>query len=326
MGREDCATADATDVTRPSCAPAYTAGVILLAFALLLTPPAGTPPAATAASATPSAAPAVAAGAAFPAPACGLVPGWQQRDEARDFDAETLFEYKDGSAEAYFTYGFRRLEGVTCTNATGVELVIDVSELGDADHAWGFFAANQDAQAPVEAVGSARQILATSAALAKGSYYVEITATPDGDHRAALRAFLDALLPLLPGTAHEPAAVAFFPPDGREPGSIRLVPESVLGLRALKSGFVARYRVGRAFVVSAKDAPEAKATLAALRAHFGDTRPEPSLGEDAFAASDPYLGGLFVFQRGRHLAGVANVAAGEDGLTLAKALAAQLPQ
>ncbi len=83
---------------------------------------------------------------AFPAPECGLVPGWSQRDEARRFDAETLFEYKNGAAEAYFAYGFTRMQGVTCVDAAGVELVIDVSELDDPDHAWGFFVANQDAQ------------------------------------------------------------------------------------------------------------------------------------------------------------------------------------
>jgi hypothetical protein len=282
-------------------------------FALLLAAPPG--PSAVSAQAE-----------AFPAPACGLVPGWRQRDELRRFDAETLFEYKDGAAEAYFAYGFTRMQGVTCVDAGGVELVIDVSELGDPDHAWGFFVANRDAQAPVEAIGSARQLLATSAALATGRYYVEITATPDGDHRTLFRTFLDALLPHIPGAAHVPEAVSCFPPDGLEPGSVRLVPESVLGLRVLKKGFLSQYRVGRAFLVSEANPAAASGTFGQLRTHFADARPAPGLGEEAFTAQDAYLDGVVVFRKGRHLAGIANVAAGQDALPLAWALAARLPE
>lgn len=314
---------------------AYTAIVTTPILSLLLALTPATPPevpatAPTAAVATPAAgatpaAPAAAA-QAFPTPDCALVPGWSPRDELRRFDAETLFEYKNGAAEAYFAYGFTRMQGVTCGDAKGVELVIDVSELGDPDHAWGFFAANQDAQSPVEAIGSGRQLLATSAALAKDRFYVEITAQPEGDHRALLGRFLDALLPRIPGAAHTPDVVSRFPREGLEPGSVRLVPESVLGLRMLEAGFVAQYRVGRAFVVPEASPQAASDTLVKLRAHFGEASPAAGLGEGAFAAQDPYLAGVVVFRKGRHVAGVANAAAGEDALPLAQALAARLPE
>jgi hypothetical protein len=323
-----------------ACNPAaYTAIVTTLLFALLLAAPTALPasptaPAPPAASPTAAAPPAVVAppvaaataAGAVPAPECGLVPGWSQRDGARRYDAETLFEYKNGASEAYFAYGFTRMQGVTCVDATGAELVIDVSELGDPDRAWGFFVANQDVQSPVEPIGSGRQLLPGSAALAKGRYYVEITALPDGDRRTALGAFLDALLPRIPGEAHLPEAVSYFPPEGLEPGSLRLVPESVLGLRVLKTGFLAQYAVGRAFVVAEASLRAASDTLAQLRAPFTDARPAGGLGEEGFTAQDPYLDGLVVFRKGRHVAGVANVAAGQDALPLAKALAARLPE
>jgi hypothetical protein len=312
---------------------AYTASVTTLLLALLLAAP-PTHPASPAASAPPAvpaqltASPVTAAPVpgVFPAPECGLVPGWSQRDEARRYDAETLFEYKNGASEAYFAYGFARMQGVTCVDAAGVELVIDVSELDDPDHAWGFFVANQDTQSEVESIGSGRQVLPQSALLAQGRYYVEIAALPDGDHRAALGAFLDALAPRIPGGPYVPEAVSCFPPEGLEPRSVRLVPESVLGLRVLKTGFLAQYAVGRAFVVAGASAQAAVDTFAKLRAGFTDTRPAPSLGEGAFVAQDPYLEGVVVFRKGRHVAGVANVTAGQDALPLAKSLAARLPE
>ncbi len=261
----------------------------------------------------------------FAAPECSLVPGWTQQGEARSYDRETLFDYMDGNSEGYFAYGFTLMKGVTCLDAAGDQLVIDVSELGDPDRAWGFLVTNRDGNSPIEALGSGGQVLPRKATAAKGRSYLEIAASPDKDHRPALRAFLLALLARVPGEAHVPEAVSFFPPEGLEPGSVRLVPESVLGLRILKTGFISQYAAGRAFVVPEASAPGAAETIAKLRARFADVKAAAGLGEEAFTAHDRYLGGLVVFRKGTRLAGVANVPTGEDALPLAKALAARLP-
>jgi hypothetical protein len=268
---------------------------------------------------------AVPAAAPFPAPDCAAVPGWTQQGEARTFDSETLFDYMNGNSEGYFAYGFALMKGVTCVNAAGDQLVIDVSEMGDPDRAWGFFVTNRDQRAPVEPIGSGGQVLPRRATFAKGRYYLEIAASPDKDHREALRAFVTALEPRVPGPAGVPEAVAWFPPDGLVPGSARLVPESVLGLRLLKSGFMGQYAAGRAFVVPEATPALATDVIAKLRARFVGASPVVGLGDEAFSARDQYLGGLLVFRKGPRVAGVANVAADGDAMPLAKALAARLP-
>ncbi len=266
-----------------------------------------------------------AAVAPFPVPDCALVPGWAQEGEPRRYDAETLFEYVDGKAEGYLAYGFTAMKGVTCVSAAGDRLLIDVSELGDPDRAWGFYAANADPRSPSEPLGSGGQVFALNAAAAKGSFYLEISASPDRDHATALRAFVLALLQRMPGASRGPDAAAWFPSRGMKAGSLRLVPQSPLGLRLLKAGFVAEYAEGRAFVVPEADAESAAATLVKLRARFAGVRELAGLGEQAIAARDAYLGGLLFFRKGSRLAGVANVPNGRDPLPLARALAAQLP-
>jgi hypothetical protein len=104
------------------------------------------------------------------------------------------------------------------------------------------------------------------------------------------------------------------------------VPESVLGLRALKSGYVAQYAVGRALVVPEATPDAAAATMAKLTARFTGAQPVAGLGDEAFRARDPYLGGLLVFRKGARVAGVANVAAEGDATALARALLARLPE
>jgi hypothetical protein len=265
-----------------------------------------------------------AAAAPFPAPDCA-VPGWTQQGPERAYDPETLFDYMNGNSEGYFAYGFTLMRGVTCVNAAGDQLVIDVSEMGDPDRAWGFFVTNRDQRSPVERIGSGGQVLPRRATFAKGRHYAEIAASPDKDHREALRAFVTALEPRVPGPAAVPEAVAWFPAEGLAPDSIRLVPESVLGLRILKSGFMGQYAVGRAFVVPEATPDVAAATMAKLKARFTGAPPVAGLGDEAFAARDPYLGGLLVFRKGARVAGVTNVAADGDATALATALLGRLP-
>jgi hypothetical protein len=261
----------------------------------------------------------------FPAPDCSAVAGWTQQGPERTYDSETLFDYMNGNSEGYFAYGFELMKGITCVNAGGDQLVIDVSEMGDPDRAWGFFVTNRDQSSPVEGIGSGGQVLPRRATFAKGRYYAEIAASPDKDHREALRAFVTALEPRVPGPAAVPKAVAWFPAEGLVPGSIRLVPESVLGLRVLKSGFMGQYGVGRAFVVPEATPAAAAATMEKLKARFAGAGVVAGLGDEAFAAQDQYLGRLLVFRKGAHVAGIANVAADGDATPLAKAFAQQLP-
>jgi hypothetical protein len=260
------------------------------------------------------------------APDCGFVGGWHQEGSSRSFDRETLFDYMDGNSEGYFAYGFVLMEGVTCVDDASDRLVIDVSEMGDADHAWGFFVANRDVRSADERMGAAGQVLPRRATFAKGRYYVEIAASPDKDHSPALHAFATALEARLPGRAAPPAEVDWFPKEGLETGSVRLVPQSVLGLRALESGWTARYASGRAFVVEAKSEEDAGARLATLRARFAGATEVQGLEAEAFAAQDRYLGDVVVFRRGALLAGVANAESGRAAEALARRLAGSLPE
>ena len=148
-----------------------------------------------------------------------------------------------------------------------------------------------------------------------------MAASPDKDHTPALRAFSAALEKLLPGSTTVPAALAWFPAEGQK--SARLIPESVLGLRLLKRGYVAEYEFGKAFVVQESSPGDAAAVMDKLRARFAvgqASSPVPSL-----QLTDRYLGRLCFIQKGPFILGYANVAEGHDPAALATALAARLP-
>jgi hypothetical protein len=169
------------------------------------------------------------------------------------------------------------------------------------------------------------QIQPQSALFAKGKYYIEIVAidpNPSGDHTAELRAFVTGMQQRLEGRDTAPDALAWFPqPDL---ASIRLVPESVLGLKQLKRGYVATYKQGQAFIVLEASPEAAAEILKELRSHFDGASTVP-VGDEAFQAKAAYLDGICIFRKGRYLAGYANLPAPQEAASQAAKLAAKLP-
>ena len=253
-------------------------------------------------------------------PDCGLLAGWQQHGPERVYEADTLFEYMDGNAEGYIIYGYVKLRGVTCEKP-GDRVLIDVHEMAGPEAAWGIFAAIRAMDQPVEPIGTVGQISPRKATFVKDRYLVEIAAEADTDHAALLRQAAMALEKRIPGSTTPPLEIAWFPPGAQ---SVRLVPESVLGIRLLKRGYVAQYAAGKAFLVPEANAGAAAATLAKLKARFGDTKPA-AVGQEGAIARDKYLGAVAVFRKGRYVGGYANVPDGQDAAALAAALAANLP-
>lgn len=118
-----------------------------------------------------------------------------------------------------------------------------------------------------------------------------------------------------------PGPVDWFPKEGLDAGSIRVVPQSVLGLSLLKRGYVATYSFGRAFLVRQANATQ---VMGKLRERFGETTPA-TVGDEAFSANDKYLGRLMVVRKGEWVAGFANLKEGADGVSCLKTLVARIP-
>ena len=258
-----------------------------------------------------------------PLPRCDVTPGWTQAGAARTYGADNLYDYMDGNSEGYLIYGFVQMHGVTCKKGE-VTFVVDISDMPDAESAYGLYASNRDPRVPVEQIGMTGQVVPQRGIFAKGSRFIEISASPASmDHSAAIRTFLKALDAKLDGTTAMPDVVGWFPAERLEPLSIRLVPQSVLGLSLLKRGYIAKYEYGRAFVVRQPSADSAAQVMAKLKARFGETQPV-TLGDEAFQANDKYLGRLLFFRKGVHVGGFANLAEGFDPLPAAQALAAKM--
>jgi hypothetical protein len=150
---------------------------------------------------------------------------------------------------------------------------------------------------------------------------VEIAADPEGDYTATLNEWSSALEKAVPGSTDPPVALSWFP-QGQE--TLRLIPESVLGIRALQRGYMGQSPTGKAFVTIEVSPDAASSVMQKLRTRFGETG-AARIGDEAFTATDKYLGRLCIFRKGRYVGGYGNVAEGQDPVALATALASRIP-
>ncbi len=255
---------------------------------------------------------------------CAFAPGWEQTGPKRQYSPDTLYEYKDGGAESYLAFGFVAMQSVDCKSGADT-MQIDVSQMNDADSSYGMFTANRDPNLPNVKVGMGSQVQTQSAIFAKGKYFVEVaqvTANPASDNHAMLQDLVTKVADRLEGSSTAPETLAWFPQENLV--SAGLIPESVLGLKLLKRGYVAKYKQGQAFIVLEASPESAAEVMKKLRARF-DGAADAKVGNEAFQAKAQYLGGLCIFRKGRYLAGYANMPDPAAAASLAAQLAARIP-
>ncbi len=254
---------------------------------------------------------------------CKAVPGWAQEGELRQFEAENLFEYMDGNAEGYIIYNFEKMNGISCKSGE-TTIVIDVSTLTDPEYAYGLFSSNRNPTVPIEKIGAAGQVTNRRLIFVKDKYYVELAANPEGEHSEALRKFAALIEKQISGRDTPPEALAWFPAGGLEKNSVRLVPQSVLGLRMLSRGYVGQYEFGKAFLVQEASAESAGQVMNKLKERLGQTS-SLKIADESFSGTDRYLDGMVVFRKGKFIGGFANLKGGRDASAEAAKLAAQIP-
>ena len=255
-------------------------------------------------------------------PDCTGAAGWQQQGPIREYGPDNLFDYMDGNAEGYLIYRFVNMKGVSCKKGDDT-ILIDFHEMADPEYAYGLFCTNRDVRLPNEAIGMGGQVLPRRAVFAKGNYYIELAASPDKDHSAALRSFIAAIEKKIEGRSTPPDSIGWFPKDKLTQNSVRLIPESVLGLRILKHGYVGQYDFGKGFLVPEESAESASQVMTKFRERIGQTVPA-KIADEAFTGTDKYLDGLCVFRKGRYIGGFANLKDGRDASAEAASLAASV--
>ena len=103
--------------------------------------------------------------------------GWKVvQDDAR-YTRDTLYDYIDGGAELYLSYGFKRVVNRTYVRPRQPDMVVDIFDMGTSQNAYGVFSHSMET---VESTfGQGSQSSEGLVLFFKGQYYISIMAHPE---------------------------------------------------------------------------------------------------------------------------------------------------
>jgi len=105
--------------------------------------------------------------------------GWQRAGEAEFYRPDNLYEYINGGAELFLSYGFQGAAAYEYRQEGGIEIKVDIFDMGDPHDAFGvFWHGCEDLDAFVDP-GIQSQYSGGLLTFWKGSYYVSILAYPE---------------------------------------------------------------------------------------------------------------------------------------------------
>jgi hypothetical protein len=140
--------------------------------------------------------------------------GWKAAGKDGIYNRSTLFDYIDGGAELYLSYGFTEVISRRYTSAGKPDIVVDLFDMGNAPNAFGVF--SQSMETVDESFGQGSQISKGLIIFWKDRYYVSMMAHPETDEsRKALQTLASKI----------DRAMA---KEGSLPSIIKLLPEEAL--------------------------------------------------------------------------------------------------
>jgi hypothetical protein len=173
----------------------------------------------------------------FPAPE-----GWTPAGEVLTFGRGELWEYINGAADAFLSYGFRE---VRVRDLSSGELTVSVAvyDMGTPLNAFGMYRSERPPEEPPLTAGAEATVLAPyQCLLLKDAYYVKVDVLEGRLSAETGESFVRGLAAALPGQDGLPDAVRALPAEGRVPGSEGFARESYLGLSDLRRCVHAAYR------------------------------------------------------------------------------------
>jgi hypothetical protein len=229
------------------------------------------------------------------------VDGWTLREPPRTYSPRNLYDYIDGNADLFQSYGFRQVGVADYVRQDGEDgwITVDIYDMGAPLHAFGIYTAERPPDPSGLAVGVQGYAEAGLIAFWTGPYYVKVSLAA-GDDLGAACALAAAADRRIRRATSMPAEIGRLPESNRVTGSERYIKAGALGHDFLVEVVCAEYTLSPTeatlYIADLGDREKAAEGLQKLRefeAFAGEKIDDiPGVGEGAFAASDPYYGEL----------------------------------
>jgi hypothetical protein len=171
------------------------------------------------------------------------IKGWTPVSQVSTYGPDNLWEFIDGAAEQFLSYGFQEL--LVCDLSDGkVTMTVHIYTMGNPLNAFGIYRSERSGDCQLLAIGAEAVVLPPYQCLMlKGSNYVKVEAFEGEITQILGSALLKSIADALPGTDGFPDVFGIFPKENRIPHSEGFIRESFLGLSELRECVFVSYQM-----------------------------------------------------------------------------------
>jgi len=262
----------------------------------------------------------------FPSP--GFEKGWKWDGKPKHYSPETLYQYIDGEADLYLSYGFQALSTLLYYwhSPEDTFVVVDIYDMGTPLNAFGIYSNFRHPEYNFQNIGVEAFVSEYGLKFAKSQYFVDIKLGNFSERcqRAGL-VIATEIARRIKSPEHLPKELELLPLDQQKPKTLRYVKNEMLNHGFLPGGVEARYFTSEgealAFVVIFDSLQQAVRGFDEFKTFYtltsGNALPTEGFpGEASFAIRTPYHGILMAFRYARYIGGVQDIEKCETGLPL----------
>jgi hypothetical protein len=146
--------------------------------------------------------------------------GWKVTDKDETFDRETLYNYVDGGAELYLTYGYKQLFVRKYSKPDNPDVMLEIFDMGSSQEAFGIFSSER--QDDDINIGSASEYGGGLLRFWKGRYFITMmTMGDDKDSKPTVLEIGKTVAGLIDEEGKEPDIISILPKEGLLKNRIR---------------------------------------------------------------------------------------------------------
>jgi len=243
---------------------------------------------------------------------------WVRAAQIQMFNPGDLWEYIDGAAEQFLTYGFQDLATTKYTSdQTRTVVVAEVYRMEDARGAFGIYRQEVSPKARPVALGLEGRASSNTIRFWLAEFYVKLTLPPGGGRQRELEALGAAIAKGLGAPGTMPDEVRWFPAAGQIPDSVKYIPADALGQASFTHAFEAKYEGpgdgSTAVVVPFESDAAAAAALTRYETFLARAKGKAKVaapGDGGFSATDSFQGLILAVRAGSRL--VISLGAADD--------------
>lgn len=230
--------------------------------------------------------------------------GWKVQGEDKIYDTESLYDYIDGGAELYISYGMKNVISRLIANNNGVEIRIEIFDMVYAKNAFGVFSHTRTKDEGKYGQGS--QYFPGTQIFWKGQYYVSVMATDENENiKSAINKLSSQIDSKISTTGEIPEIVKLLPQENLEKDAFMyfhhyiwlnsyyyIADDNFLGIDESTNALLAKYgdNINRYYLLIVEYADPGKANAA--YSDFKEKFLDPQTGSTSVQIEDEkWLGG-----------------------------------